>query len=215
MPRASTSRAPFVRFWRPHRGDRRVAGRFLCRGRRSGMAFGPDQYRKPDNSPDCPSRSGQISYGLHWRSRRLQDPWCYFGDPSHRAPVVRDVVAAGLQVRERNLHVSSEGSKINRRHWNCSHETPAAFRRATQSRQVSTIFVERKSFEVSAAASEQVDDRSQRFHSLKLSHWFSLKEARVHVPDAQPRLSWRRNRTSPGATLADLGGGHIRAVPSN
>ena len=145
---------------------------------------------------------------LHWRSRRLQDPWCYFGDPSHRAPVVRDVVAAGLQVRERNLHVSSEGSKINRRHWDCSHETPAAFRRATQSRQVSTIFVERKSFEVSAAASEQVDDRSQRFHSLKLSHWFSLKRsegpcARCATPPKlaeksdQPRRnarrSWRRS----------------------
>jgi hypothetical protein len=88
---------------------------------------------------------------------------------------VRDVIAAGLQVRERNLHVSSEWSKISRRHWDCSDKTPAALRRATQSRQVGTILVERKSFEVSAAASEQVNDRSQRFHSLKLSHWFSLK----------------------------------------
>ena len=89
----------------------------------------------------------------------MQDPWCYFGDPSHRARVARDVVAAGLQVRERNPdNVSSEGSKISRRHWDCSDETPAALRRATQSRQVGTILVERKSFEVRAAASEQLDD---------------------------------------------------------
>ena len=37
-------------------------GRFLCRGRerRGGMAFGPDQYRKPDNFLDYRSRSGHI-----------------------------------------------------------------------------------------------------------------------------------------------------------
>jgi hypothetical protein len=56
--------------------------------------------------------------------------------------------------------------------------------------------VERKSFEVSVAASEQVDGRSQRFHSLKLSHWSSLKRsegacARCAIP---PKLDEKSDR---------------------
>jgi len=144
----------------------------------------------------------------------LQDPWCYFGDPSHRARVVRDVVAAGIQVRERNLHVSSEGSKISRRHWNCPDETPAALRRATQGRQVGTILVERKSFEISAAASEQVDGRCKRFHSLKLSHCFSLKSmCRMRNPASVARLSAMRAGIHLHSLLAARMGREMGSAP--